>query len=314
MTLKDDLKNITPEVKAAWATMAKDPSQRDAMAEIITEYVQPNHITNTYMSLLLNTRALNAGDILVKKLRKGIRVHTLIPGAVHLGSEITLTERMNYILDGSDVKVGFSEWDLERGDIGTLAEIQTEMRAKLADYYFNKVFTALSTIWTNGNTPSNYVNLGTALTKTALKDGVDQVNLTGGGAKIIVGTRKALNSITEFGGFWDSGVTAAGTPRVAIPSVIEEIHNTGWVGRFYGVPVMALDQIYDNPEDYNGLLPEDKVLVIGQKVGEFITYGDVKTKTWTDNNPTPPYYYVEMYQQFGMIIDNAQGIYVIKVA
>ena len=67
----------------------------------------------------------------------------------------------------------------------------------------------------------------------------------------------------------------------------------------------------DNPDDYNALLPTDKVLVIGEKVGEFITYGDVKEKQWSDMNPTPPQWLLEIYQQFGMIIDNAQGIYVI---
>ena len=188
------------------------------------------------------------------------------------------------------------------------------MRAKLADYYFNKVFTALTTVWTAVNTADNFTELGTTITATALKNAINRINYAGGGAKLIVGTRRALEPITEFGAFWDSGTTAAGTPHAAIPSVLEEIHQTGWVGKFYGVPVLGLDQIWDNPEDYNTLLPEDKILVIGNQVGEFITYGDVRTKNWTDMNPTPPQWYLELYQQFGMIVDNAQGLYVIKVA
>lgn len=69
---------ITPEMTAAFAELAKDPNQRQALAEIIVEFIQPNHVTNTYMSLLLNTRALQAGDLLMKKLRKGIEVRTLV--------------------------------------------------------------------------------------------------------------------------------------------------------------------------------------------------------------------------------------------
>jgi hypothetical protein len=69
--------------------------------------------------------------------------------------------------------------------------------------------------------------------------------------------------------------------------------------------------VYDNPEDYNPLIPTDKVLVIGDKVGEFITYGDVKSKDYQDMRPTPPQQYFEIWQQYSMIIDRADGIYVI---
>lgn len=308
-----DFKNVTPEMKEAFASLAADPNKRQALAEIIVEFIEPNHLTNTYMSLLMNTRALQAGDLLVKRMRKGVEVRTLVPGAVHLASEITVSDRMNFVLDGADVKVTWNQWEMERGDIGSVATISREMRLKLQDYYFNKVFTMLTTVWTAGNTPNNFVNLGTPITANALIDAIEEINYRGGGAKVIIGTRRALQPITGFGAFWSSGVDAAGTPHAPIQSVLEEIHQTGWVGRFYGVPVVGLNQIFDNPEDYNALLPEDKVLVLGEKVGEFITYGDVKTKSWVDNNPTPPQEYLEIYQQFGLIVDNAQGVYVIQV-
>lgn len=304
---------FTNEQKQAWAELCKDQSRREDLAQVIVDFIQPNHLTNTYMSLLLKTRALQPGDSLVKKVRKGITVHTLVPGANHLASEITVSERMNYVLDGASVKVTFNEWELERGEIGTLQSIQQEMRAKLADYYFNKVFTALSSVWNGSNTPYNFTHLGTKLTDTALEDAIDRINYVAGGAKLVIGTRRALQPITKFGAFWDSGTTAAGTPHAPIPSVLEEIRQTGWVGKYYGVPVVGLDQIFDNPEDNTPLLPEDKVLVIGHEVGEFITYGDPKVKQWQDWNPTPPQWFLEIYQQFGIIVDRAEGIYVIKV-
>lgn len=182
----------------------------------------------------------------------------------------------------ADVKVTYDEWELENGDIGTVASISAEMRNKLADFYFTKVFTALTTVWTAGNTPNNFTSLGTPITATALQNAIHEINYRGGGAKLIVGTRRALEPITLFGAFHDSGTTAAGTPHAPIPSVLEEIHQTGWVGKYFGVPVLGLDQVFDNPEDYNALLPEDKILVIGNRVGEFITYGEVRTKQWND--------------------------------
>lgn len=95
-----DFKNVTPEMKEAFASLAADPSKRQALAEIIVEFIEPNRLTNTYMNLLMDTRALQAGDLLVKRMRKGVEVRTLVPGAVHLASEITVSDRMNFVLDG----------------------------------------------------------------------------------------------------------------------------------------------------------------------------------------------------------------------
>jgi hypothetical protein len=294
------------KLASAVASMMTDPLKRDALAEIIVEFVQPNHLTADFISGLLNTRRLKPGDSLVKKVRKGIDVRTLVPGAVHLASEITVSERMNYILDGADVKVTYNQWELESGEIGTIQEIRSEMASKLNDYYINKVYTALGTIWNASNTPDNYTSVGADVTATALETAINRINQTTSGAKAIVGSRVAVTPITKFGAFWTDGTNVGYDPND-----IQQIRQTGWLGKYYGVPVKAVEQSWDNPEDYNTQVPEDYILVIGEGVGEFITYGDVKTKQWSDMNPTPPQWMLEIYQQFGLIIDNAMGIYML---
>lgn len=293
-------------VAEAFASMMRDPNQRDALAEIIVEFVQPNHLTSQFVSDILGTRRLNPGDSLVKKVRKGIEVRTLVPGAVHLASEITISERMNYILDGADVKVTYNQWELENGEIGSVGEIRREMAAKLNDFYVNKVFTALSTVWSAVNTPDNFTSVGGTVTATALENAIDNINQTTPGAKVIVGSRAAVTPITKFGAFWSDGTNTEMSQTAA-----DEIRARGALGRYYGVPIKAIEQVWDNPEDYNTLIPTDKILVVGENVGEFITYGDVRTKQWSDMNPTPPQWMLELYQQFGMIIDNAMGIHVL---
>lgn len=49
--------------KEAIAELLK-AGNREALAELIIEYVQPNHLTNDFVSLLLGTRALKLGDAL----------------------------------------------------------------------------------------------------------------------------------------------------------------------------------------------------------------------------------------------------------
>lgn len=295
--------------KEAVAELMKDKNQREALAELLVEYIQPNHITVDFIGMLLNSRSLNKGDALVKKVRKGITVHTFVPGAIPLKSEVTVVDRINYILDGSVVGVTANEWDIESGEIGTIESLRGEALAKLRDHYMNKVFTALSTIWTAINTPTNYTSVGSALTATALETAIDNINQNAGGVKAVVGLRSLLTPITKFGAFWNDGAVS---PTIkGVDSQLEEVMRTGWLGTYYGAKIIALDQIYNNADDYATMLPTDKVLVIGENVGEFITYGDVKSKEWTDPRPTPPQWNFDMYQQYGMIIDNAKGIHVL---
>lgn len=88
----------------AYAALAKDKSQREALASLLVEYINPNHITDNIVGLFLDTRQLKPGDALLKKVRSGVDVRTLVPGSVHLASEITVTDRINYMLDGSLIK------------------------------------------------------------------------------------------------------------------------------------------------------------------------------------------------------------------
>lgn len=298
------------KVKEAFAALAKDKSQRQALAEWIVEYVDPRHYTEDIVSLMLSTRRLNPGDALVKKVRKGIEVRTLVPGAVHMQSEITVSDVANYVLEGADVKVGANLWELESGELGTVESIRAEMQAKLSDYYITRVYNALSNIWTAGNTPNNYSS-GAAITATLLEDAIDEVNYRCGGVKAVIGVRKTMAPITKFGAFWDNG---AGSPTVwGSEERINEVHRTGWLGNYYGAPIVGLKQIWKSPVDYTTTLPENKILVVGEDVGEFVTFGEVREKQWEDMNPTPPMWMLELYTQFGIIIDNAQGIYVINI-
>lgn len=200
--------------------------------------------------------------------------------------------------------------EMESGELGTVDEIKTEMKSQLVDYYASRVFASLTSVWTASNTPENYTDAGGPLTATALKNAIDFINQRVGRVKAVVGSRKALTPVTTFGAGWSLGTGN----DWAIDSALQEIYQTGWLGKYYGANIIALDQVYNNLIDYAPMIPEDKVLVIGDNVGEFITYGEPKEKAWDDMNFTPPQFFVELYQLWGLIIDKAMGIAVIKVS
>lgn len=49
------------KINEAVAELMKDSSKRAALAEFITEYVQPGHIIDEWIGMLLNYRALQPG-------------------------------------------------------------------------------------------------------------------------------------------------------------------------------------------------------------------------------------------------------------
>lgn len=297
------------ELKEAIASYMKDPVKREALAEIVVEWAQPGHLTMDVVNMLLNTRSLQPGSSLIKKVRKGIKVFTHVMGQIPLKSEITVTERMNYVLDTAIVSVTANEQELESGELGTVESIVGEMQAKFRDYYVNKVFTGLATVWNAVNTPDNFTDVGTDITQLALDNAINQINESTPGVKAIVGTRAALTPIMKF-----SAWTNDGTNYAASDERITRLLKEGWLGEYLGAPLVLVKQEYDYPDDYNKMVPEDKILVIGENVGEFITYGDVKRQEYTDMRPVPPQWNVSVYQQFGFMLDNVNGIHVLKVA
>lgn len=297
--------------REAMAEFAK--TDRQALAEIITEFIDPNHVTTELIGQFLPTRNLKPGDFMVKKVRKGIHVRKLFPGAIHLASEITVQDTTNYAFEGADVKVLANLWDLESGELGTTQDIIREVYAKLQDYYVARVINLMSTVWTAVNTPNNFSAPGATVTQAALEAMIDQITLTTGGVKAVVGTRTALQPIARFSTYEPITIGAATTVLPAT-SLLEEYKRSGWFGRYYGVDnYIAINQVRNNLVDYEAMVPDNFILVIGENVGEFVTYGDVKTKQYDDMEPTPPNWMYEIWTSWGMIIDNVEGIGLIRL-
>lgn len=49
------------QLQVALASYMKDDTKRNALAELIIEWVEPQHISTDFIGLLLNTRSLNPG-------------------------------------------------------------------------------------------------------------------------------------------------------------------------------------------------------------------------------------------------------------
>ena len=288
-------------------------TNRKAAAELIVEYVDPNHITQDIVGMFLDTRTLKPGDALVKKVRRGIEVKQMVPGQTGLSTQITVKDIVNYNIDAAIVEVQANEWEVQKGEIGTVDSIRREMLAKLSDFYCAKVMNALYGLATIDNSV-NFYYMTRPITRSVLEDAIDLIADTAGSVRAVVGRRTALAPITKFAGYRVAyGATETTAPLAPIPSALEEIRRTGWFGQYYGANFIALEQIYDNPFDRNKLIRDDLIVVIGKSCGEFINYGPVVTEEWTDFSTAPPTWHVRIYQQYGFIFDKMENVVVIRL-
>jgi len=57
-------KIMEEQLKTAYAELAKNKGARDTLAELVVEYIDPEHVTKDIVGMFLNTRTLKPGDAL----------------------------------------------------------------------------------------------------------------------------------------------------------------------------------------------------------------------------------------------------------
>lgn len=61
------------------------------------------------------------------------------------------------------------------------------------------------------------------------------------------------------------------------------------------------------------LIPDDKILVVGANAGEIMMYGGVEYQDYTDMTIQPADYVLNAWMQYGMVVDAAENLGVIKL-
>jgi len=331
------MKKLTPELRTALAELAK--KDKNAFAAIITEYVDPVYLSFDLLAQFMGTREMQFGDILVKRFKGKYNVQQIVPGQITLGQQIQVRDKAFSInLDILSAKAEYNTLELEHGGPSFTPEtVRSDIQKALNEKLILRTWNALGNIWNAGNAAaltlpgsafSNFIDAAGPLTSTALDNAIDHVNYWSGGVKAIIGTEAALAPLTTFGqykifagnvngvtGTGDQYVTINGQPPLSFNNVSPFGNGTKGVESYRGVSnIVRLKQIFDQTEyPPLPLLPSDFVLVVGDNIGEFITYGGPQYKEYVDNRPTPPYWNYETWIQFGMILWNARGITKVKV-
>jgi hypothetical protein len=322
------MKQLTPEMRTALAELAA--KDKNAFAAVITEYVDPVYLSFDLVGQFMGTREMQFGDILVKRFKGKYNVQQIVPGQITLGQQIQVRDKaMSINLDILSAKAEYNTLELDHGGPSFTPEmVRSDIQKALNEKLTLRTWNALGNIWNAqnasaltipGSAYSNFINVGGALTSTALDNAIDHTNYWAGSVRAIIGTEAALAPLTTFGQYKivsagnpiaDNYVTINGQPSYTFQNVSPFGDGPKVVESYRGVNnIVRLKQIFDDTEyPPKPLLPSDFILVVGDNVGEFITYGGPQYKEYVDNRPTPPYWNYETWVQFGMMIWNARGI------
>lgn len=298
----------------------KSADRRSEFAEMIVESIEPNRLTLDFFNMFMPTRALKVGDSLHKTVKnRGFPVYTFVPGTTHLASvPVPPREIMTYMLDSIITKVRQNSWELQRGEIATVEKLRSDMSDSLVDEMVSRIFNLISSVWTGSTSRTNYHDASSGgIDATILTNMMETVLYYSGGVKAIVGTRRSLLPVYEMAGFTErTGTGATAATVVPVDSIVEEWRRTGRVASFRGAPLIELPQVWKKEAgNYETrLVPEDRILVIGENAGEIILYGETEFQDHTDFSTEPADYVMAMWRSFGMIVDRPENIGYIKVA
>jgi hypothetical protein len=325
-------KRITPEIRTALAELAR--TDRKAFAEVITTYIDPVYLTLDIAKTFLNTREMQYGEALVKRYQGKYHVRQLVPGQISLGEQVAIQDKaLSISLDAISAGAMYSVVELEHGGPTFAPEkVRSDVQKALDEHVVMRSWNALASIWSStnaaaltysGSSSSNFINVAGPLTSSALDQAIDHVNFwSEGGVRAIIGTESALAPLSTFGQYQmisgtntDNYVTINGQPAGTFDNVSPYDARNYGVETYRGVRnIVRIPQIFDKTAyPKRPLLPTNFVLVVGEDVGEFITYGSPGVKEYIDNRPTPPVWNYETWLQYGLIVDNAFGVVKIQV-
>jgi hypothetical protein len=288
---------------------------RSALAETIIRSIEPGRLTLDTFGIFMDVRQFNPGDDAKITIRRGkYPVRAMVPGTSHLVDRVYKQEKVGFMWDALIAGARANMLELNNGDIDSVARLRRDLRDDLIDAIAAKVFTLLTTTWSTVSTTSHVATVSGALNKTTLDTMFDTVIDYAGSVRAIIGTYKALRPLYQFAGYQLVPLTGGGETALPLRQLQERM-DTNAVSIYRGTPVVELRQQYRNalPNPRAGLIPDNVVLVVGNRAGTIGLMGGVEYQDYTDFTKQPADYVIHAWQQYGILIDDPTAIGVITI-
>ena len=279
------------------AKMATTEKGRDELAEIVKVALEDSYNKFDIIPLLFDTKHFSLGDKpMFKTHKKGIRAYWTAPNSYVPKSQNYETEIFMQF-ESLGVRPECLLSDLKTGRVDSFGALISDARDAMEIAIYQKIYELLAQTYNaTGSASGSQASVSNTLTKTVLDDAINKVRKKVGGAPTIIGDYDLCSQIEGFDGF----------SYIAL----EEIRNTGILGKYKGCNIVYLPEILD-PVTQKSIVPTNKLFVVGRKIGVYGDYNDmdmmqeinINDKSWN----------CRLDKEMGACITKPEGIFCITV-
>lgn len=279
------------------AKMATTEKGRDELAEIVKVALEDSYNKFDIIPLLFDTKHFNLGDKpMFKTHKKGIRAYWTAPNSYVPKSQNYETEIFMQF-ESLGVRPECLLSDLKTGRVDSFGALISDARDAMETAIYQKIYELLAQTYNaTGSASGSQASVSNTLTKTVLDNAINQVRKKVGGAPTIIGDYDLCSQIEGFDGF----------SYIAL----EEIRNTGILGKYKGCNIVYLPEILD-PVTQKSIVPTNKLFIVGRKIGVYGDYNDmdmmqeinINDKSWN----------CRLDKEMGACITKPEGIFCITV-
>ena len=231
-----------------------------------------------------------------KTHKKGIRAYWTAPNSYVPKSQNYETEIFMQF-EALGVRPECLISDLKTGRVDSFGSLISDARDAMETAIYQKVYELLAQTYNATGSAKGYQSsVSNVLTKTVLDEAINKVRKKVGGAPTIIADYDLCSQIEGFDGF----------TYIAL----EEIRNTGILGKYKGCNIVYLPEILD-PVTQKSIVPTDKLFVVGRKIGVYGDYNDMDMMQETNINDKS--WNCRLDKEMGACITRPEGIFCITI-
>lgn len=288
---------VALEAQGLIKDMMKTEAGRQELAEVVMLALEDSYNSFDISPKLFDTKHFKYGDKpTFKTHKKGIVAYWTAPNSYVPKSRNYETE-VGMEFEGLGVRPEALLSDLKTGRLDSFANLIKDGKdaIELSNYY--KVYEVLAQAYNATSNTDNY-KATNALDKVVLDAAINYIRKKTGSSPTIIGDFDLCTKIEAFAGF------------STCEELYKEIRDKGILGRYRGCDIVYLPEILD-PVTKLSIVPTDKLMLVGKKIGFAATYGD--TDFMQEQNMDDKSWNCRIDKEIGFCVTRPEGLYVIEV-
>lgn len=242
------------------AKLASTEEGRMEIAQLIVQNIEDDFNKFDIAPYIFETKKFALGDeALFKTHKKGIVAYTTAPNAYVPKSQNYETE-FSMDFENLGVRPTCLLQDLKTGRVDSLASLISGGKEAVELERMKAVYTLLAQTYNATQNEDNYF-VSNTVNKATLDAAINRVRKKVGGRPVIIGDYDLMTQIENFDGF------------KGIEDFYKEIKAHGVLGTYRGCKLIYLPEIL-NPVTGESIVPTDKIMVVGQKIGYAASKGE----------------------------------------